>query len=200
MNEGRVLVRHAHGVGRTGNDVAVGHAVVERANLQDVGHLAQVVRQRDLDAVAAIDRRAVGTVPGIGLVDAVRFQAVEDDARGEIVTVHAHVQRRRLDHGGILQRHRPGQPLRVGAESELDLAVRAGDLDLLHGHHPLGAPRLRLALSLAFLLSLLLGQATSGPDRRRCVHDSVPRRLPCSMRLLCMMSTPVAGPHLRLTI
>ena len=80
-NEGGILVWCPCGVFFTGNDVAIGNAIIEYADLKSIRSETQVMRERKFDAVALIDRCAMGPVPRIRFVYGVAFDIVEYNSR-----------------------------------------------------------------------------------------------------------------------
>ncbi len=75
-NEGGILVQGPRSVFFAGNDVAIGNAIIEYADLKSVRSEAQVMRERKFDAVASIDSQAASAIPRIGLVDRIVFEVV----------------------------------------------------------------------------------------------------------------------------
>src|SRR5437879_10825956 len=124
------------------------NSVIENPNFQSVISEAKVMNQRDLHTVALIHGGAVCPVPGIRLIHLVAFRIVEHNSGAQIIASELHDDGRGLNHRCVSKYHGKGQPFRVRQHSELELAVRARNLDLLQVHtlRPAALGRLRLCL------------------------------------------------------
>ena len=107
-------------------------AIIKDANFQGVVDEAQVMRQRDLHAVASIDGRTFRAVPRIGLVHLVALHLVEHHTGGKIVPIEFHDDGRRLNHRRVAECDGKREALRIGQDRELELPVGTRDLYFLH--------------------------------------------------------------------